>query len=247
MFTSNENLTFGILDIIPSKHRDGTFHVNKRPFGALSYRISGASEIRIQNKSFHILPGDVFFLPALTDYDAEYRGSNSIVIHITDCGYTKADLYRPSDTELFKSLFYEMIYNWEQEHSVNRAKAQIYEILYRIEKCKRSSDNSLIDRALSYVEDNLFDPQLQVTNICEHLYTSPSTLQRSFIAALGMSPKQYILKKRMDKATELLIKNELSVKQIAHTCGFSDEKYFSTAFLRKYGCQPSRFRDSMFV
>lgn len=54
-----------------------------------------------------------------------------------------------------------------------------------------------------------------------------------------LSPKQYLLNLRMNHALELLVENELSIKEIAFACGFNDEKYFSKAFKNKYGYPPS--------
>ena len=51
----------------------------------------------------------------------------------------------------------------------------------------------------------------------------------------------------MEKALELLSEGELSIKEIAFTCGYSDEKYFSRAFRKKYGCPPSHFYKNEFV
>ena len=45
-----------------------------------------------------------------------------------------------------------------------------------------------------------------------------------------------------NRALELLIANELSIRDIAFACGFSDEKYFSRAFKNQYGYPPSQMK-----
>ena len=77
---------------------------------------------------------------------------------------------------------------------------------------------------------------------CEAAFVTASTLQRGFAKHVGMSPKQYLTQLRMNRALELLADNELSVKEISLACGFVDEKYFSRAFKKKYGCSPSQMR-----
>lgn len=69
---------------------------------------------------------------------------------------------------------------------------------------------------------------------------SVSSLQRAFNKYLRVSPEQYLIRLRMNHALNLLTMNELSVKEIAFACGFTDEKYFSRAFKKKYGYSPSQ-------
>ncbi|MBQ8040550.1 MAG: helix-turn-helix transcriptional regulator [Lachnospiraceae bacterium] len=62
-----------------------------------------------------------------------------------------------------------------------------------------------------------------------------------------MSPKQYLIQLRMNRALELLTKNEISVKEISFACGFTDEKYFSRAFKKRYGYPPSQLKNNMII
>ena len=71
--------------------------------------------------------------------------------------------------------------------------------------------------------------------------------QRAFLQHFGVSPKQYIIKLRMNKALQLLVENKLSVKEISFLCGFSDDKYFSRAFREKYGYPPSQLRNRIVI
>lgn len=45
----------------------------------------------------------------------------------------------------------------------------------------------------------------------------------------------------MQRAVSLLQSGYYTVTQVAHFCGFTDEKYFSTAFKEMNGCQPSKY------
>ena len=104
-----------------------------------------------------------------------------------------------------------------------------------------------IDPATLRFEEHFCDPSLDIAAICEQGFLSPSGLQRAFLQRFGISPKQYIIKLRMNKALQLLAENRLPVKAVALSCGFSDEKYFSRAFREKYGYPPSRLRDHIVV
>ena len=68
-----------------------------------------------------------------------------------------------------------------------------------------------------------------------------AALRRKFQKYCGMSPKQYLLKLRLNKATALLLQNKYTVKDIARRCGFSDEKHFSKTVKKSCGITPSEF------
>ena len=91
------------------------------------------------------------------------------------------------------------------------------------------------------MEEHYCDPGMDMETLYGMSFISASSLQRPFEARFGISPKQYLNKLRMNRALELLMENKLSVKEIALVCGFSDEKYFSRAFKKKYGYPPSHF------
>ena len=68
---------------------------------------------------------------------------------------------------------------------------------------------------------------------------SPNYVQKVFRARTGMSPKEYLMKIRMEEARRFLKERRYSVKEVASLCGFSGKEYFSTAFRAHCGCPPS--------
>ncbi len=81
-----------------------------------------------------------------------------------------------------------------------------------------------------------------VDMLAAQLDVDRSTLFRHFRAAYGISPKQYIERRRFRKACALLRETSLSVNEVAATCGFLDACYFSRAFQKRFGVPPSRWR-----
>lgn len=86
------------------------------------------------------------------------------------------------------------------------------------------------------------DPDLSVARIIENTQLSPTQYRMLFVQMFHMSPKQYILKLRLDYAKELLSHTTNSVAYIATACGFKDEFYFSAIFKKKCGHSPSEYR-----
>ena len=100
---------------------------------------------------------------------------------------------------------------------------------------------------MQYLEDHFCDPEIDVNNICKLGFISRSNLYRIFLKNFGMTPKQYIINLRMNKAISLLVESQLSIKEVSLLCGFSDDKYFSRAIKRKYGYSPSKLREKTYM
>jgi AraC family transcriptional regulator len=71
---------------------------------------------------------------------------------------------------------------------------------------------------------------------------SPNHLLRTFRAAFGTSPHQYLVARRMDRAKSLLIRTELPITELAATVGYQSLGTFSREFARHVGVAPSAYR-----
>ena len=65
---------------------------------------------------------------------------------------------------------------------------------------------------------------------------------RSFRAAVGRSPQQYVIALRLERARHLLSSTRLPIAEIALRCGFFDQAHLATTFTRAGGVPPSRYR-----
>lgn len=69
-----------------------------------------------------------------------------------------------------------------------------------------------------------------------------SYFRREFRLRTGMSPRQYLLRIRMQRAQRLLGSSDDSLKQVAERLGFSSPFHLSSAFKAEFGIAPSRWR-----
>ena len=248
MLYNFEELSFQILTIDRFLHKDGIFHVMERPYAALSFRVKGTGSFKMGGKTLFTRPGDVLFIPADMPYEVEYSVSESIVANLQFCNYTEPEVFDFKNQGDGSVLFMQLLSDWQARHSANQAKSTLYGILERVDReQKHSCEDTAFAACLQYVEEHFCEPTLDIAAVCERGFISPSSLQRAFLQRFGVSPKQYIIKLRMNKALRLLIENRHSVKEISFLCGFSDEKYFSRAFKEKYGYPPSQLRDHIVV
>ena len=92
-----------------------------------------------------------------------------------------------------------------------------------------------------YVKRNL-SGRITLEELALHIHCSTVTVTEHFRREFGITVMQYILKKRMALATQLLLESEYSIGDIAASCGFCDAEYFSRRFKRVHGISPMEYR-----
>ncbi|MBQ8398282.1 MAG: helix-turn-helix domain-containing protein [Clostridia bacterium] len=102
-------------------------------------------------------------------------------------------------------------------------------------------ESSRLELALHYIKANLRKP-MTVAEIASACFCAPSTLAHLFSAATGRGVTEYILDERIALAASLLVGTSRSITDIAASCGFSSQKYFSEIFRRRRGMSPSAWR-----
>ena len=114
-------------------------------------------------------------------------------------------------------------------------------LLSRLMKPKKLSN---LENVVSYIDKNLFE-NLSISKISEAAHVSKSLLYRLFDEHFGMTVSEYINKKRVREACELLSHTDLSIERIAYSCGFSGVAYFSRTFKGEMGASPIKYRKSL--
>lgn len=75
-----------------------------------------------------------------------------------------------------------------------------------------------------------------------HLQPNYDSLRHRFRKAFGCSPREMVLRLRMQRAQQLLSETGLSIKEIAARCGYARQHEFARAFHQRVGLAPSRWR-----
>jgi AraC family transcriptional regulator len=96
-------------------------------------------------------------------------------------------------------------------------------------------------RVLEYIHDNL-ERDLALDEIAGVANQSKYHFAKSFRAAMGIAPHQYIVKLRIEKARKLLAVDSISVEEVANRVGYSDKSHFAAQFMKIVGVSPNRYR-----
>lgn len=92
-----------------------------------------------------------------------------------------------------------------------------------------------------YIGNN-FNKKITVELMCEIFCCSRTTLMNTFKERYGITIGEHINHCRLEKAEQMLLNTNESIKNISVECGFSDQNYFSKVFIRRFGCTPTYFR-----
>lgn len=98
-----------------------------------------------------------------------------------------------------------------------------------------------IERIRQYVVPRLHLP-LSLRDLVEFSRLSPSTVGRLFRERLRMTPVEWILRLKMERAQMLFRTRRLTVSEVATQVGFSDPYYFSKCFKKATGLAPKDYR-----
>jgi len=96
-------------------------------------------------------------------------------------------------------------------------------------------------RARDYILEN-FDSHISLNELANHVFLSESYLSHCFKARFGISPKNFILQVRINRAKELLSTTDLKINDIALKVGFLSQQRFNDAFKRLENLTPLNYR-----
>ncbi|MBQ5422572.1 MAG: helix-turn-helix domain-containing protein [Clostridiales bacterium] len=138
--------------------------------------------------------------------------------------YAKEFMIHTLTVELMIHLSRAMRNEWEENLKVKNGKAR-----------------ELVKIARQYMDEN-FEHGITVAEAAQYVFLSQGYFTRAFKDELGISPMNYLMSKRIEKACELLENNEIKVSSIAVQSGFSSPQRFNVAFRKLMGKTPMEYR-----
>jgi AraC family transcriptional regulator len=98
-----------------------------------------------------------------------------------------------------------------------------------------------VRKVRAYVETNL-SRKVPIRDVANFLGLSASHFCRAFKCTLGISPRQYVLRCRIELAQGLMLTTSDPLSDIAVRCGMCDQQHFARSFRRLVGETPSNWR-----
>ena len=99
-----------------------------------------------------------------------------------------------------------------------------------------------IEQARDFINKN-YKKDISLTDVSRQVDVSPYYFSKIFKDETGENFVEYLTNIRIEKAKELLLETEYSMKEICAQVGYSDPNYFSRAFKKKVGVTPTEFKE----
>ena len=238
--------------------RDGIYQRPGYPFTVWEKVTAGRGFVTVDGVSFSARQGDLYVLP---------RGADSTIEPDRQDPWHKRFflLAGPLPTLLWEQFGFKGVCHfpggavhacgifdilerlWEErspEMHVTAAE-QLLKLLWRL-RCAAAGTgdvSSPVQRARQEI-DRVFSAPLDLDRIAASVQLSRSRFQTLFKRETGVSPYEYHLRRKFEKAKELLLQSKMPIGEIARFLAFRDRFHFSREFRKRTGLPPAAFRRS---
>lgn len=153
-------------------------------------------------------------------------------------------------TEDEENAFNKMLVFGNKNENINLTNYAFLDYYYRVcEKEKietaeqtKPTQNRQVDDICAYINQMLFS-KTTVDTVSAFFKITPRRLHQIFTCELGISPKQYILKKKMEEGYRLLVQTSMPINKIAEILCFSSPYHFTNEFKIIFSQTPSQVRN----
>lgn len=235
----------------------GVFHVHRKPssgmqknrkHAALAYRLQGSSLFHFGGEELIADAQSMIYIPAGVDYSVSHKPEELIVVHLRCYNETSDRIEMLKACPNLQEPFLRLHAEWEScdpRWRHDRCMSILYSIFETAEKTKLYDSTSLpeiIRPGVELMHRDFKRHELSVTDIAAACHISEVYFRKVYKAHFGESPLEGLLALRFDYAESLLRSGYYSTKEVAALSGFSDVKYFRTAFARRVGTPPGEYR-----
>ena len=210
----------------------------------LHYVVSGKGYFRIENREYSISQGSIFVIPPFVE--TYYEADKSDPWEYIWVGFTKSEkisleledvMYIPSARSVFE--------NMKKCSSMQSGRTELLcgSIWNFISLCYDLKNRNVdyVDNALNIIESEYMLP-LSIKGVAERVGLERTYFSNLFKNRVGVSPKQFLLRTRMEKAALFLSEYKYNVSLTAMSVGYSDVYAFSKTFKQYFGVSPSKYR-----
>lgn len=104
-----------------------------------------------------------------------------------------------------------------------------------------SLDEQFLDKATKIVIDNVSNIDFTLDDLIGNMGMGRSKFYRKISSLTGQNPSNFIRTIRLKYASELLLTNNLSIKEISYNCGFNSTAYFTKTFKEVFKVTPTQY------
>lgn len=230
---------FGYENCQPSHH----FGPALRTHWLLHYVVSGKGYFKIEGREYTVTAGNIFVIPPFVEtyYEADTNDPWSYIW----IGFTKADkiniefddvMYIPNVHRVFEDMKKCSGLSTGRTEFLCSKIWQLISLIYD----KQNDEADYINKAVSMINSEYMS-NISVQSIADRIGLERTYFSDLFKKKIGISPKQFLLKTRMEQAAVFIRDYGYSVSVTALSVGYSDVYTFSKMFKQYFGISPSKY------
>jgi AraC-like DNA-binding protein len=230
-----------------------------RPHYLIHYILHGKGKYYVNDSTYSLKEGDGFLItPGITTlYCADeedpweycWIGFDGYDVNavLQSCGLSYGSLiFTDLSNGLFKKSLLSLIHNFTEGRGNELAYiGQLYLCFSYICRPKDKTSNYIykahMAKALEYIQHN-YSYDIKISDMAKYLSIDRTYLYKLFLSYKKISPQQYLINYRLSIAQNLLKESDLSVTEIAYSCGFKDASSFNKHFKNHLNITPMQFR-----
>ena len=222
----------------------------------LEYVEQGTGYVEIDNEKFTVNAGDVYFLYPNTKQ--RYYSDKNHPLKKYWVNFMGDDIFNILDALKIKGIHHfpkcNLMGHFIQLYSLDEVFISSTDFAYfaystivsMLIEMKKSLVNQTETDDVAYrikeIIDTHISENIKVLDICDELMLSKTFVIKAFKDKYHVTPNQYKLNRKMEIARNMLINENISIKQIAISLGFIDQYHFSNSFKKHHKMYPSEYR-----
>ena len=214
---------------------------------------AGEASMRLYDENIKLKPGNVYFIPAYSVKESHIDGvMNKYYIHFQSESpifslyrYFSGKYTLPANKEseyLFKCVVENYAEPSVSSHLKVRGAMDMILADFISDIDAERPDLARFEEVLVFIENN-YKKKIKLEELAGIMNISSMYFSNYFKNTFHISPKQYILNKRLAESQRLLLESRMSISEIAYEVGFENENYFSEFFAQKTGISALKFRN----
>ena len=226
----------------------------EKNFVQLFWCVQGEGEFGFENRYERLRPGEVIY--RLPGEQHQHRSADEhtpwhyywftfdgekAADFMLSYGYPQRAIYAGEcPIKLFREL--EVLLRQRTLYAQRHAISVATELLALAGRAGAGPEHDLIFRFLDLIEARYPEPDLRVENLADELGVHRTTLTRMVGRQISVSPRQYLIQLRVQKALSLLTTSALTVKEIAEKVGIGKADVLCSLIRRDTGASPREYR-----
>lgn len=233
---------------------DGEYS-NNNPFPATRIYVvkEGRGTLYCKDQAIPFVGGNIYILPNNVEYSLETAYFEKLFFHLTVPTPDTQDIFAQLDrvyTLPCPENEYEILYQLVMSKSYYdklKLKMHLLSILiqlqetYPLPEANIKQYSKIVIHALRFIQ-TYASSNLRTADIAQYCRVSESRIRNAFRKEIGVPIGKYKDEVLISKATELLTCSNMTISEISEHLGFCDQFYFSQAFKKWFGINPSQFR-----